>query len=201
MRLIGFAASKTVEVRYGVVFFVTFVGVGGEQATVPVEFRVVPDELDSTGTPLLSAGTVGPEGLDITTTSRHHVIGRLGVQCARAELCKVNSSSQPLCTAVGGDGGLEENLVVLRSVVPDTVIEPGEEAWVPVGGRFPAPAAWWAQSLADSSSSGPRVVEGPLGVLNGEAEVLVLLRAAPDEALSVECGAAVAAARPASDEE
>ena len=81
IRLMGFAASPPIEIRFGAVLKTTFAGVDGQRASVAIEYRVVPQELDSSRAILLSARTVGPEGLDIRTAARHHEVGALGLRC------------------------------------------------------------------------------------------------------------------------
>ena len=74
------------------------------------------------GLALLSASTVGPEGLDIRTTRTHHVVGRLGLKCPRAELgCQ---RGQLAGAGVSLQQCAEENLT-LRCV--------GEEVYIPEG--------------------------------------------------------------------
>jgi len=52
----GFAASKNVAVRFGVIVLLEFRDViTGRAASVPVEFRVIPTEVDTGGTILLGA--------------------------------------------------------------------------------------------------------------------------------------------------
>ncbi|CAK0841686.1 unnamed protein product [Prorocentrum cordatum] len=86
IRLIGFASAEPVDIKYGCVLYTTFHDYRGSSKTVPIEYRVVPDERDGGGYPLLGARTVGPEGLHIDTTLEHHVVRKLGLTCARAEL-------------------------------------------------------------------------------------------------------------------
>ena len=213
VRLLGFAASKTIEIRFGCILFVTFLGVDGKSSTVPVEFRVVPDELDSSGLALLSASTVGPEGLDIRTTRAHHVVGRLGLSCARAELEQGRRGLA--CTTAQLPA--EENLW-LRCVGHEVYIPEGQCGLVKVSRppRGMRKGVWVEGSsleevmsgcpgLADIDEEGetdvPSVVSGPLELDSesegeGEESLTVLVRAAQSEPLALAPGEVVCRVTP-----
>jgi len=200
VRLTGFAASSVVEIKFGIILFVTFVGDCGGRATVPIEFRVVPSELDSSGLPLLSASTTGPEGLDIRTTVAHHVLSKLNLKCPRAELTS-SSRSSPIVQ-------VEENYSVMRCV--------GSEVLVPAGGMAEVKISYppeglgnplWVRSAVDvpalrdglvdvrwdpQSPAQLTVVEGPIEIpASGDGTLGVFVRAPEDTDVLVEPGMAV----------
>ncbi len=95
VRLQGFAASPVIEVKYAIVLHTSFQDIQGRMHSVDIEYRVIPDALDSGGNILLGASTVGPEGLDIQTTKLyHHFVGLGGFKCERAELGAVAGRKQ-----------------------------------------------------------------------------------------------------------
>ena len=211
VRLTGFAASRITEIRFGCVLLVTF-------ETVPVEFRVVPDEMDSSEYPLLGASTIGPEGLDVRTTLAHHVVARLNLRCARAELDTGRAGQAP-----GGAGQwvAEENLLVTRCVGDEVFVPEGELAavtvsrppawmegplWVgPVPGRVLAGEEGLGQ-LGLGVDEGLTVLEGPVGLPGPPLEddavgepMVVFVRAPEERPVPISPGAAVCVVGPADD--
>jgi hypothetical protein len=183
IQLRGFAASKNVAVKYGVVVLLEFRDVvTGRAASVPVEFRVIPTEVDTGGSVLLGASTVGPELLDIDTTDKHHIIRRLGnMKCERAEK-----------TTGGGLHALEEiRLVSLHLMSEEVWLEPGECKKVSVS----APPSWLCPSgvalVSSSETSDVSVCEGLAPFEEGQDAIEVLISAPEDEAVVVTPGAAV----------
>jgi hypothetical protein len=149
---------------------------------VPVEFRVIPTEVDTGGSVLLGASTVGPELLDIDTTDKHHVIRRLGnMKCERAEK-----------TASGGLHALEEiRLVSLHLMFDEVWLEPGECKKVSVS----APPSWLCPSgvalVSSSESSDVSVCEGLAPFVDGQDAIEILISAPEDEAVILMSGAEV----------
>jgi hypothetical protein len=147
--------------------------------------------------PLLSASTVGPEGLDIRTTSSHHILSRLNLKCVRAELFPQK-----------GDGStfpVEEAWAQMRCVGADVFIPAGTMAGVRVS--YPPEdlgSLLWVRPCSgaegvrggfgddDCSPSQLCVVEGPIAIPeDGDGSLEVYVRAPDDADVLVEPGAAV----------
>ena len=84
-KLQGFAAGNVVLVRFGCVLKTMFRDVAGRTVTFPIEYRVIPEEVDTGRMILLGARTVGPDGLDVRTTTFHHELTKCGLKCERLE--------------------------------------------------------------------------------------------------------------------
>jgi len=94
IRLQGFAAGQVVSVKHGAILRTVFRGVDGTERSVPVEYRVIPEEADTGRMILLGARTIGPEGLDVHTTTSHHEVRKLGIRCERAPRTRTFVSSR-----------------------------------------------------------------------------------------------------------
>ena len=161
----------------------------------------------------MGANTVGPEGLDIRTTRAHHVVGRLGLSCARAELEQGRRGLA--CTTAQLPA--EENLW-LRCVGHEVYIPEGQCGLVKVSRppRGMRKGVWVEGSsleevmsgcpgLADIDEEGetdvPSVVSGPLELDSesegeGEESLTVLVRAAQSEPLALAPGEVVCRVTP-----
>ena len=148
INLRGFASSTSMKVKYGCILLTTFEDVDGTTRSAPIEFRVVPDTGAGNGCPSLGARTVGPEGLDICTDLRHHVIRRLSLSCRRAEF-----EVHEVGTAGGSPSlaGEEPQVRATRTFTPHAVIgsDASGSVAVPIG---PAELCRGASELVATST-------------------------------------------------
>ncbi|CAE8630136.1 unnamed protein product [Polarella glacialis] len=187
VKLQGFAASQVIEVKYAIVLRTSFQDIKGRMHPVDIEYRVIPNALDSGGNILLGASTVGPEGLDIQTTKLyHHFVGLGGFKCDRAELGNVAGRKQAAVDEALAVLDYDDGVFPLRLLTEELHVEPGEAsvAYVSLPAKFNKTSRW-----LKAVPGGPTLVEGPVGADQiGVVSILVN----GDEAHYYERGAVVA---------
>ena len=182
-KLQGFAAGHVVSVRHGCILRTVFRDVSGRSATVAIEYRVIPDEVDTGHMILLGAKTIGPEGLDVRTTSHYHEICRLGLRCERAEL------------SVGKVGVIGEEIEQDESVqeiayfrtLEDLYVPEGECMHVELSSGDRSEGDYWVGECGEGEVG---VLEGPVSLSLGRLSAII--RAPDHEPLFVEKGERVA---------
>ncbi|CAE8652229.1 unnamed protein product, partial [Polarella glacialis] len=187
VKLQGFAASQVIEVKYAIVLRSPFQDIKGRMHPVDIEYRVIPDALDSGGNILLGASTVGPEGLDIQTAKLyHHFVGLGRFKCERAELGNVAGRKQAAVDEAMAVLDYDDGVFPLRLLTEELHVEPGEAsvAYVSLPHKFNKTSRW-----IKAVPGGPTLVAGPVGADQiGVVSILVN----GDEAHYYERGAVVA---------
>ncbi|CAE8659544.1 unnamed protein product, partial [Polarella glacialis] len=161
VKLQGFAASQVIEVKYAIVLHTSFQDIEGRMQSVDIEYRAMPDALDSGGNILLGASTAGPEGLDIQTTKLyHHFVGLGGFKCERAELGPVAGRKQAAVDEAMAVLDYDDGVYPLRLLTEELHVEPGEAsvAYESLPAKFNKTSRW-----IKAVPGGLALVEGPVG--------------------------------------
>ena len=197
-KLPAFAVGNAVEVYFGCVFRTVFKDVTRRTVTIPIEYRVIPEEVD-TGRIILLGWAL--KDWISRPLPFHHELTKHGIKCERLELqtqASISYAEETHRVTVVGDSEIfvpeGERCKVVRQV---------EGLWKGLDGRrretlteFHANGVVAARSEGDlwvrplGSGSGPAVLEGLASLAHGRCALI--LQAPEDDPLYLEPSQVVA---------